>query len=97
METLVDYIEVISFITVCGIFLYTVRSHVLDIRESVKELNQTIAAIREHNSEEHRQFMREMNERHKELMVVISEQTKLLAVIHSSLDKHIIHDIHNKK
>ena len=95
---IVDHIEIIAIFVSLAIFFWKLNDKIEKVEEALKEFRTT--AQKEHEAllksinESHMANMKATNEEHREMIKLLAGVAESLSVVNSSLDKHIIADIH---
>ena len=97
---IVDHIEIIAIFISLAIFFWKLNDKIEKVEEALKDFRAT--AQKEHEAllksinESHTANMKATNEEHREMIKLLAGVAQSLSVIDSSLDKHIMADIHKK-
>ena len=95
---IVDRIEIIAILVSLAIFFWKLNDKIEKVEEGLKEFR--AIAQEEHKAllksinESHTANMKATNEEHREMIKLLAGVAESLSVINSSLDKHIIADMH---
>ena len=95
---IVDHIEIIVIFISLAIFFWKLNDKIEKVEEALKEFR--AVAQKEHEAllksinESHAANMKATNEEHREMIKLLAGVAESLSVVNSSLDKHIIADMH---